>query len=132
MSLRHSTNGPGPPDPLAYPCSVEIQASREMLGKTLRQLANEPDDALSDPLVSVETDAGQFGELGDRMRSETIECVQHARTETEREERRLSRHAVEVIGQVAAFFIARGLPVDRLEAPGPRAAHLLRAVEAHP
>ena len=28
MSLRHSTNGPGPPDPLAYPCSVEIQASQ--------------------------------------------------------------------------------------------------------
>ena len=94
-----------------------LSASREMLGKTLRQLANEPDDALSDALVAVETDAGQFDQLGDRMRSETIECVQQARTETEREERRLSRHAIEVIGQIAAFFIAHGLRVDRLEAP---------------
>ena len=103
-----------------------------MLGKTLRQLSNEPDGALSDPLVAVETDAGQRDELGDGMRSETVERVQQAGSEAEREERRLQRHALEVIGQVATFFIARGLQVDRLEASGPCEAHLLGAAKAHP
>ena len=87
---------------------------------------------MSDPLVAIETDAGQIDELGDGVRSEAVQRVQQARAETERAERRLSRDAVEVVRRVAAFFIARGPNVDRLEAGGPCMAHLLRAVEAGP
>ena len=68
---------------------------------------------MSDPLVAIETDAGQIDELGDGVRSEAVQRVQQARAETERAERRLSRDAVEVVRRVAAFFIARGPNVDR-------------------
>ena len=107
-------------------------ALREVLGEALRQLPDDLDDALPDPLVAVEADAGQIDELGDRMRPEAIQRVQQAGTEAEREERRLAGHAIEVARQITAFLVARGLDVDGSEATGPRAAHLFRAVEADP
>ena len=105
---------------------------REMFGEAIGQLPNELDDALSDPLVAIETYAGQLDELGHGVGAEAIERVQQAGTQAERVERSLPRHSVEAVWLVAALFIPPGRQVDRLEAGEPRAAHLLGAVEAGP
>ena len=117
--------------------SVERRgAIRQMFGQTLGQLPDPLDDALPDPLVAVEADAGQAGELGHGVCAQAVEGVQQAGAQPEGVERRLCGDAPEVDRQVAAAVAvlpashSRRRKVDRLEAAEPGAAHLLRAVVA--